>query len=213
MDLCRYFSCVGCIRYKYNWREFCWNQWSPVLSREPELEILWPTLWQWIWADTSAVWDVTGTNITGENFAEINGVLSCLENLNLKYCDQLSDYGFGQVLQLCRSTLRYLDVSYTNITGENLSEFNITLTWLENLNLSCCKQLSNKGLLQILQLCGSALRSLDVTWSNITGENFAEFKETLPCLKNLDLYCLKQLSNNGFSKILQLCVFKYWLEV
>ena len=69
------------------------------------------------------------------------------------------------------------------MTGENLSEYKGTLPCLENLNMRYCKQLTDKGLLQILQLCGSTLRSLDISETEITVVNPCEYKGTLPCLE------------------------------
>ena len=143
------------------------------------------------------------TNITGENLSEYKGTLPCLENLNMKYCEQLTDKGLLQILQLCKSTLRSLNIHCTNVTGENLSEYKGTLPFLENLDIYS-NQLTNKGLLQILQLCGSTLRSLDISNTNITGENLSEYKGTLPCLENLDI-CCNQLTNKGLLQLLQLC--------
>ena len=113
--------------------------------------------------------------------------------------------GLLQILQLCGSTLRSLNISDTNITGENLSEYKGTLPRFQNLNMRYCKQLANKGLLQILQLCGSTLRSLDIAEANITGENLSEYKETLPCLENMTIFHNQQLTNKGLLQILQLC--------
>ena len=101
-----------------------------------------------------------------------------------------------QILQLCGSTLRSLDIRFTNLIGENLSEYKGTLPCLENMNMSDCIQLTNKGLLQILQLCGSTLRSLDIQFTNITGENLSEYKGTLPCLENMNMNDCNQLINS-----------------
>ncbi|XP_023341509.1 F-box/LRR-repeat protein 4-like [Eurytemora carolleeae] len=149
--------------------------------------------------------NISETNITGENLTEYKGTLPCLENLNMSYCRQLTNKGLLQILQLCGSTLRSLNISETNITGENLSEYKGTLPCLENLCMRCCEQLTNKGLLQILQLCGSTLRSLDILVTNVTGENLSEYKGTLPCLENLCMRYCKQLTNKGLLQILQLC--------
>ncbi|XP_023341504.1 uncharacterized protein LOC111711391 isoform X4 [Eurytemora carolleeae] len=149
--------------------------------------------------------DIYGTNITGENLSEYKGTLPCLENLNMSYCKQLTNKGLLQILQLCGSTLRSLDISNTNITGENLSEYKGTLPCLENLNMSECYHFTNKGVLQILQLCGSTLRSLDISVTKVTGENLSEYKGTLPCLENLNMSYCKQLTNKGLLQILQLC--------
>ncbi|XP_023341503.1 uncharacterized protein LOC111711391 isoform X3 [Eurytemora carolleeae] len=149
--------------------------------------------------------DISYTEITGENLSEYKGTLPCLENLDMQFCDQLINKGLLQILQLCGSTLRSLDISETKITGENLSEYKRTLPFLENLNMRDCEQLTNKGLLQILQLCGSTLRSLDISKRNITGENLSEYKGTLPCLENLNMSDFKQLTNKELLEILQLC--------
>ena len=66
------------------------------------------------------------------------------------------------------------------------------------------RQLTDKGLQQILQLCGSTLRSLDIRGAKITGENLSEYKGTLPCLENLHMYDTR-LTNRGQLQILELC--------
>ena len=45
----------------------------------------------------------------------------------------------------------------------------------------------------MLKLCGSTLRSLDIRFTNITGENLSEYKDTLPCFENLDMTLCEQL--------------------
>ena len=149
--------------------------------------------------------DISGAFITGENLSKYKGTLPCLENLNMISCKQLTDRGLLQILQLCGSTLRSLDIWKTNVTGENLSEYKGTLPCLNTLDMSSCYQLTNKGLLQILQLCGSTLRSLDISNTNITGENLSEYKGTLPCLENLELISCEQLTDKVLLQLLQLC--------
>ena len=150
--------------------------------------------------------DIGGTNITDDILMKYKGTLFCLDNLKLIDCyTQLTDKGLLQILQFCGSTLRSLDISYTNITGENLSEYKGTLPCLNNLAIASCEQLTDKGLLQILQLCGSTLRSLVIYRTNITGENLSEYKGTLPCLENLNMNCCSHLTDKGLLQILQLC--------
>ena len=149
--------------------------------------------------------DITGVFINGENLSEYKGTLPCLENLNMSYCYQLANKGLLQILQLCGSTLRSLDISGTHVTGENLSKYKGTRSCLENLNMRFCKEVTDRGLLQMLQFCGSTLRSLDISEANITGENLSEYKGTLPCLENLNMNECKQLTNKGLLQILKLC--------
>ncbi|XP_023348402.1 F-box protein At3g58530 [Eurytemora carolleeae] len=145
------------------------------------------------------------SNITGEILIKYKGTLPCLENLELIACRRLTDKGLLQILQLCGSTLTSLDIGYTKITGESLSQYKGTLPCLENLNMRNCRQLTNGGLLHILQLCGSTLRSLNISGTNITGENLSEYKGTLPCLETLNMMYCEQLTDNGLLQILQLC--------
>ena len=149
--------------------------------------------------------DVSLTNITGENLADNKVTLPCLMNLQLRHCKELSDKGMLEILQICKSTLTSLTVGHTNITGENWANYEGTLPCLENLDLHYCKQLSNMGLLKILQICGSKLVSLKLKGTNITGENLADNMVTLPCLRFLYLKNCKELSNMGLLKILQIC--------
>ena len=148
--------------------------------------------------------DISGTDISGENLSEYKGTLPCLEKLNMRDCDYLTDNGLLQFLQLCGSTLRSLIISGTDITGENLSEYKGTLPCLENLDMRYC-QLTDRELVQIFKLCGSTLRSLDLSDTNITGENLSEYKGTLPCLENLELSYCHQLTDRGLVQIFQLC--------
>ena len=149
---------------------------------------------------------ISYTNIIGENLSEYKGTLPCLKNLDMSHCYQLTNKGLLLMLQLCGSKLRSLDIGGTNITDDILMKYKGTLFCLDNLKLiDCYTQLTDKGLLQILQFCGSTLRSLDISYTNITGENLSEYKGTLPCLNNLAIASCEQLTDKGLLQILQLC--------
>ena len=55
--------------------------------------------------------------------SEYKGTLPCLKTLNMRFCKHPTDKGLLQILQLCGSTLRSLDIVDTNITKNNLSEY------------------------------------------------------------------------------------------
>ena len=144
-------------------------------------------------------------NLTDDKLMKYKGTLHCLENLNMRSCYNLTDKGLLQILQLCGRTIISLDISDTAITGENLSEFKGSLPCLDNLGMRSCHKVTNKGLLQLLQLCGSTLRSLDISGISITGENLSEYKGTLFCLENLNMNYYRYLEEKGLLQILQLC--------
>ena len=115
----------------------------------------------------------------------VNIVSKRLHTLQLTCNKTLNNDLFLQILEQCGSTLKSLTLENSIITGEILIKYKGTLPCLENLNMKLCKQLTYKGLLQILQLCGSTLRSLDIAGTNIIDENLSEYKGTLPCLENM----------------------------
>ena len=124
----------------------------------------------------------------------VNIVSKQLQTLQLTCdCRTINNDWFLQILEQCGSTLKSLTLKDSIITGEILIKYKGTLPCLENLNMSYCKQLTNKGLLQILQLCESTLRSLDISYIDINIIN-GEY-----------LSVCRQLTDKGLLQILQLC--------
>ena len=78
-----------------------------------------------------------------------------LEILYLEECRQLTltDTGLKEILRISRSNLRYLNLSYTPITGVGVEEGVKYLHMLETLILNECRQLNHKGLTEILRMC------------------------------------------------------------
>jgi len=130
--------------------------------------------------------------------------LLCLQQLSLASCRSFSEKGLRKILQLCGRTLKKLDLSYTQITGETLSEgAGVFLTFMEELNISSCSELTDTGFLRILKLCGRTLKSLDISDSKLTGENLTEYNGTLPCIEHLYLkWC--EFTDIGLIQLLQL---------
>ena len=142
------------------------------------------------------------------NFHSFKIVSKQLQTLELtdRYFDTtIDDTWFLRILEQCGSTLKSLNLSDSIITGELLIDYTGTLPCLENLNISYCKLLTGNGLLNILQFCGSTLKSLDISNTDITGENIYEYEGTLPCLENLKLKWCFNLSGCGLYQILRLC--------
>ena len=108
--------------------------------------------------------------IIGRRFEFISGINVNIVSKQLQTLQLTGDYNdwFLQILEQCGSTLKTLTLKNSIITGEILINYKGTLPCLENLDMSSCNDLTYKGLLQILQLCGSTLRSLDISFTNIT---------------------------------------------
>jgi hypothetical protein len=82
------------------------------------------------------------------------GASPCLENLIFSSCN--NDKGLREIFKVCGSTLKSLDIR-GNVSGENLSKYCLTPPLLKNLSMVCCRKLADKGLLEMLELCGGTL--------------------------------------------------------
>ena len=69
--------------------------------------------------------DLTETAITGEGLMENDITLPCLEVLKLDVCDNLTDEGLVEFLQASRNTIKILDISCTQITGESMDDLEV----------------------------------------------------------------------------------------
>ena len=148
--------------------------------------------------------DLSNTNITGESLVEYSGTLACLENLNLNWC-QITDRGLLQIFKVCGKTIRSMDLSNRDITGESLVEYSGTLACLENLNLTECNKITDEGLEQIFKICSKTLRSLGLHYTHITGEGLVEYSGTLACLEELYLSECEQITDEGLLQIFKVC--------
>ena len=103
------------------------------------------------------------------------------------------------MIRLCGRTLKSLDVSATNIKGEQLDlPSNLPL---EHLCLSMCEELSDEGLCKFLAVCGQQkLKHLDLTGTNITFENIKSCEALR--LEYLNLSWCKHITTQGLGVML-----------
>ena len=168
-----------------------------LLTDEGLLEIL------NIFGGTLQSLDICWNEITGNNLSEIQGTLPCMENVNLNLCKKFTDHGLLQIVRLCGKTLKSLNINSTLISGKNLSDHNGTLPCIETLVCQGCKELTSEGLSNILQACGTLLKSLNISNTNIAGINGNKNYETCSSLENLNMVSCRQVTDEGFLKILQ----------
>ena len=72
------------------------------------------------------------------------------------------------------------------------------LPMLENLDL----ELTEEGLMEMLNIAGSKLSCLKVSWTSITGVGFKDGVKSLPMLENLELVFCEKLTEEGLLEIL-----------
>ena len=148
--------------------------------------------------------NVSRTSIKGIGLIEGVKSLPNLETLNLSRCESLENRGLVEILKISGTNLRHLNISSTNLTGIGLEQGFYSLVNLEILYLDCCKELVDVGLVEILRICGSKLRYLNVSWTCITGVGFKDGVKSLPMLENLELAFCDELTEEGLQEILSL---------
>ena len=155
-----------------------------------------------IHGQTLRVLDLTSTNITGE---DIIHNLYVMEDLNLSHCLKLTDQGLMNILgRVNEESLKTLDLSLTKISGETLRRVN-KFRNLRYLNLSACRSLKDGGLSFFLQICGSRMRSLNLSRTSINGEQIdPNINTSNVCVENLLLdTCCTHLTDLGLRLLLE----------
>ena len=131
--------------------------------------------------------------------------LHSLVTLKLYGCKQLTDNALQALLRMCGDKLTTLDLSYTNISGNSLANSTVQLHSLVTLKLNRCKQLTDNGLQALLRMCEDKLTTLDLSYTNISGNSLANSTVQLHSLVTLKLYWCKQLTDNGLHALLKMC--------
>ena len=129
--------------------------------------------------------------------------LDNLQTLNLG-CTRLTDTGLLALLRMSGHLLNSLDLSSTNISGDNMAESTLTLDILRTLDLRYCRWLRDSGLFTLLSMSGHLLSSLDLSETNISGESLAESTLKLDSLKTLKLVSCPLLTDSGLRALLRI---------
>ena len=143
---------------------------------------------------------IANVQYTGDILGCLPNTLPNLEELVLTSWMSLSDQGLCEILNRSEN-IRELELFGSNITGVGVEEGVNSLPNLEVLNLSCCYNLTDGGLKEILRLSGCTLRVLDLRHTHITGQGFQE-GVSLPMLEELYLGGCRQLTDSGLLEIL-----------
>ena len=149
--------------------------------------------------------NLAGTAINGIEIAGCTVHLSNLEELNLACCKQLTDVALRDILSIAGLKLRCLMLESTNITGEGIMASAVHLSKLDRLCLSDCRQLTDRGLYEILQMSGSRLKVLELTRTNVTGRSVAVSTVKFEELNSILLHGCPQLTDQGLSDLLRIC--------
>ena len=146
------------------------------------------------------------SNLSGISLVGSTVQFEKLEHLNLFDCKELKDRGLTELLSACGPKLKFLDISFTNVSGESLAKANLQLNNLETLKLKYCYQLTNSGLKEFLRISRLKLNSLDLSNTNVSGDNLTGSTLTLDNLKTLYLRSCQRLTDVGLLALLRMSV-------
>ena len=145
--------------------------------------------------------DLTSTRISGESLDIVGGKLQHLKSLKLGTCD-VTDAGLKKIINATGGNLKLLDLNWTEVSGESLDFVEGKLHHLKSLNLEWCKNLTDAGLMKIINSTGGNLELLDLRSNKISGESLDIVEGKLQHLRNLDLRFCENLTNGGLKKII-----------
>ena len=123
--------------------------------------------------------------------------------LGKKSCEtsKLTSTGLNGILSLPSLSSLIIGGSIEFISGINVK---IISKQLHTLQLTC-KTLNNDWFLQILEQCGSTIKTLTLRSLIITDEILIKYKGTLPCSESLNMSSCYDLTDKGLPQILQPC--------
>jgi len=131
----------------------------------------------------------------------VEGKLQHLKNLNLGWCEYLTDGGLKKLINATGGNLELLDLDGTRISGESLDIVEEKLQHLKNLDFQACKTLTDAGLKRIINSTGGNLELLVLNGTKISGESLDILEGKLQHLRNLKLCCW-YLTDGGLKKII-----------
>lgn len=104
---------------------------------------------------------------------------------------------------MCGTNLKFLNLGGNkDLTGEGLSILKEKLINLETLLLDRCPKLTNQGLTEVLQICGSKLKVLKITDNkDLTGEGLSFLQDKLINLETVYLYRCSHLLCKALSEL------------
>ena len=119
-----------------------------------------------------------------------------LDELSLKG-SRLTDPGFFNIcLNINTDRLSLLDLSATYVTLANMEDFEGTFSGLRVLRLLDCPQLTNVGIVSLLNKVGLALEVLYIKHISLTLDNVDTLQSYFPALRDLTVNC-REMAESG----------------
>jgi hypothetical protein len=146
--------------------------------------------------------DLGGTNLSLSNSGLMTSRFPNLEEFNLSYCKNLSETGVICFFNKIGEGLKKLDLGGTNLSLSNADLITSRFSKLEVLSLSNCKNLSETGVISLLNKIGEGLKILDLGGTNLSLSDAHLITTSFKRLEELDLGMCKNLSEIGVISLL-----------
>ena len=127
------------------------------------------------------------TKITLSEVALLTIPISRLEDLNMRSCKGISDMGLVSFLNRTGGNLKKMDLSDTKISLSEVGLLTITISRLEDINMSYCHRMTDKGLISFLNKAGGNLKKLVLSHTKITLSKVGLLTTSFPRLEEIDL--------------------------
>jgi len=152
---------------------------------------------------TLKVLNISGTNLSLSNVESVKSRLSLLEVLNMQMCSNVSESGVIALLNKIGTTLKSLDLSWTEVTFSELGSLTTDLPVLECLKLRSCKNLIHSGAIDLLNKTGTTLKFLSLSSSKVSSSELESLTTHFPVMETLHLDYCPNLTDSGAMKFLK----------
>ena len=147
--------------------------------------------------------NLQGTGVSGESLG-YQLKFPKLEIMDLSW-GSLTDRGLTELLRMAGNQLLLLDLAVSGISGEGLISQDFKFPNLSYLSLFGCRDITDRGLWELLMMSGPHLRTIVLEQTNITGEGLNGLK--FPELESVYLGECDRLTNSGLSELLTMSGF------
>ena len=157
-------------------------------------------------------WDVIGIRLykiyreIAHRLTGIGPKFPQLEILDLSLCGELTDTGLATLLHMSGDKLKDLNLAGNWIvTGDSLGGLGLQFPHLEILNISDCGELTDTGLMNLLQMSGNKLKQLKL-YDNVqvSGDCLGGLELQFPHLDILSISNCRKLTGTGLINLLQM---------
>jgi len=121
-----------------------------------------------------------------------------MKSIDLSDCSNLNDYGFFSFLNKVGGELKTLTLRSTNISFVHTGSLNISFFKLESIDLPQCCNLDDAGFFSFLNKVGGGLKTLNLSFTNISFVHANSLTNSYPSIESIDLSYCSNLNDAGF---------------